>query len=245
MNSPWGTRLQVSLRSLFVGVLLIAVGCAALSHPTKAWLLTVVALSMLLFLIASVRLIIERGPRQTFAIGFLLCGALHAIFFLGVEVEPTKALLEEAYYQFGRPEVAASTTMGRLQRGEEGDAVKALQTALNEHLPKGKQVQVDGDFGGGTRVAVEAFQKLKGHQVDGIVSVMTWRELGPEGRRALQMYGLPTSVTKSLTADYFIQIGGWLVTLAVASMGGHLASSAHAQRLKASSEKSRAMTSLD
>lgn len=233
MSASKNTGLQVSLRTLLLLVAVIAVGCGALTHPTKVWLLTVAAMSMVLFLMAAVSSIFERGDRRTFAIGFLLCSTLHAIGFRGIDEEPTKALLEEAYYQCYPAETATSfSVVGRLERGDEGEAVKAVQTALNEHMPKRRKIDVDGDFGGGTQSAVEAFQRLNGHKVDGVVSVSTWRELGPEGQRALRMFGLPEFPTISIAAEYFIQIGGWLVTLLVGFVGGHLASAAHSRRLE-------------
>ena len=63
-----------------------------------------------------------------------------------------------------------------LRKGDKGEDVKTLQTALNEAgYDCGK---VDGIFGKNTQKAVKAFQKDKGLKVDGIVGRNTWTALG-------------------------------------------------------------------
>jgi putative chitinase len=64
-----------------------------------------------------------------------------------------------------------------LRKGSEGPDVAQLQRQLNEHLPAGEKLTVDGDFGGKTDAAVRAFQKEHGLEADGVV--------GPKTRAAL------------------------------------------------------------
>jgi peptidoglycan hydrolase-like protein with peptidoglycan-binding domain len=66
----------------------------------------------------------------------------------------------------------------RLKRGDKGNAVRAVQTALNgiindvgEHRFALKE---DGVFGFETEKAVRDFQKGKPHEADGIVDPQTW-----------------------------------------------------------------------
>ncbi|MGH1418699.1 MAG: peptidoglycan-binding domain-containing protein [Hyphomicrobiaceae bacterium] len=62
-----------------------------------------------------------------------------------------------------------------LQRGSKGEDVKALQKLLND---QGYELEVDGNFGRGTRAAVRAYQKEKGLEVDGVAGTATQESLG-------------------------------------------------------------------
>lgn len=61
-----------------------------------------------------------------------------------------------------------------VQRGSDGDAVRAVQTQLNAH---GHQLAVDGAFGPRTERAVTDFQRGHGLVVDGLVGPQTWQAL--------------------------------------------------------------------
>ncbi|MCU1367180.1 MAG: Peptidoglycan-binding domain 1 protein, partial [Ilumatobacteraceae bacterium] len=87
------------------------------------------------------------------------------------------------------PAVSTSTTAvtkGRVvtspsdnvKKGDTGDGVKQIQTALKN---KGYKVTVDGDFGQQTDTAVKAFQKKSGLKQDGIVGPKTWAKLSAAG----------------------------------------------------------------
>lgn len=56
-----------------------------------------------------------------------------------------------------------------------GDAVRTLQTMLNEQINAG--LDVDGEFGPLTEQAVKNYQTLHGLEVDGIVGAETWEAL--------------------------------------------------------------------
>jgi peptidoglycan hydrolase-like protein with peptidoglycan-binding domain len=60
-----------------------------------------------------------------------------------------------------------------LREGSSGEAVRQLQTALQEtgHNPG----PIDGHFGPETLAAVKAFQQERGIGVDGVVGPITWR----------------------------------------------------------------------
>lgn len=62
-----------------------------------------------------------------------------------------------------------------LSVGDKGKAVRQLQGALKK---RGFNIQVDGDFGPGTRNIVISFQASKNLVRDGIVGKKTWRALG-------------------------------------------------------------------
>lgn len=62
-----------------------------------------------------------------------------------------------------------------LKIGSKGEAVRQLQLSLFHH---GYQINIDGDFGRGTRDAVRAFQRANGLVADGIVGRVTQEKLG-------------------------------------------------------------------
>ena len=69
------------------------------------------------------------------------------------------------------PTPAPSPTPGLLSSGAQGEAVKQLQTRLQElGYYSGK---IDGDYGSGTKSAVQMFQKINGLDADGIAGQKT------------------------------------------------------------------------
>ncbi|HJA49671.1 MAG TPA: peptidoglycan-binding protein [Candidatus Agathobaculum intestinipullorum] len=70
-----------------------------------------------------------------------------------------------------------------LREGATGPGVQLLQYFLAivgeyyEQLPRWQASQIDGIFGPGTRAAVEAYQRMMGLTVDGIVGRSTWNAL--------------------------------------------------------------------
>ncbi|MDP9240017.1 MAG: peptidoglycan-binding protein, partial [Actinomycetota bacterium] len=70
------------------------------------------------------------------------------------------------------PTWSALTTTVR--RGDNNDAVKAVQHLLNR---QGKSLAVDGDYGAETEAAVNDFQRSHGLTTDGVVGTQTWMQL--------------------------------------------------------------------
>jgi peptidoglycan hydrolase-like protein with peptidoglycan-binding domain len=64
-----------------------------------------------------------------------------------------------------------------LRYGSSGQAVKALQAALNARLAQLSPLAVDGLFGPKTLAGVKAFQASQGLKADGIVGTLTWGRL--------------------------------------------------------------------
>jgi hypothetical protein len=63
---------------------------------------------------------------------------------------------------------------GKMRRGSTGEGVEALQKLLKD---AGYDVEVDGNYGRGTRAAVRDFQAKEGLTVDGVVGEDTWTAL--------------------------------------------------------------------
>ncbi len=62
-----------------------------------------------------------------------------------------------------------------LRRGDQNDSVRRLQEALNRN---GASLTADGNFGSGTKAAVEKYQRSKGLNDDGVAGSQTLRSLG-------------------------------------------------------------------
>jgi len=235
---PW----RISLRSFLGITTVIAVGCVAMAYASEWWLLVISAISLLIFMSAVVVVILDRKGRQAFAIGFLLCGAMHWAALKWSENVPTRLLLEKSYYFVGHASfevgrnspsgtgaVGGANSVGLLRNGDTGAPVAALQAALNEQPTARRQLQVDGDFGNRTEMAVTEFQRLQGHQTNGIVTLSTWRALGPSATRTLKLNGV-SGFLSATPGEQYVRIGCELVTLLFAYIGGHVALAARVGR---------------
>ncbi|GAB3625131.1 hypothetical protein GCM10027418_32180 [Mariniluteicoccus endophyticus] len=74
--------------------------------------------------------------------------------------------------------IAGPATQAKLaptvRHGDQGNAVRALQTMLRHH---GATIAADGSFGPRTRAALVSFQKKKGLATDGVAGPKTWAAL--------------------------------------------------------------------
>ena len=67
-----------------------------------------------------------------------------------------------------------------LYLGDYGIAVFKMQEYLNEFAAKSpslKSVRIDGEYGSGTRMAVQQYQYLKGLPIDGAIGKATWDDI--------------------------------------------------------------------
>jgi hypothetical protein len=83
------------------------------------------------------------------------------------------AKIESAY----RRQSGGKASLPLLRMGSKGAAVRELQVQL-EGL--GFLVEVDGDFGNGTRRAVREYQEMAGLKIDGVAGAATLRSLAEE-----------------------------------------------------------------
>jgi hypothetical protein len=84
---PPGVR--ISLREFLLLFIAFAIGFTALKFANQWWLAAIGGVTLLTFLAASIVAIIDRGPRQAYAIGFAACVIGYApLFMLGNEMDP-------------------------------------------------------------------------------------------------------------------------------------------------------------
>ena len=74
---------------------------------------------------------------------------------------------------------SSSSTQPKLRPGSRGQAVRTLQSKLNQ---RGASIAVDGVFGRGTASAVRSLQSAAGIGVDAVVGPETWRALDSNTR---------------------------------------------------------------
>ena len=73
---------RLSLRELLVFVALVACALASLRFASDGWLQIVVGITMLVFFAMLIRAAVDRGPRQVFALGFVLVMASYGIIIM-------------------------------------------------------------------------------------------------------------------------------------------------------------------
>lgn len=104
--------------------------------------------------------------------------------------------------------VAVLLGQASLQRGAGGDAVRTVQKALIELGYDLGRAGADGDFGGGTAAAVEAFQRGAGLQHTGAVDAATLRAINDQlqapGRASFAADGVLAQV---LSGDKVLALG--------------------------------------
>jgi hypothetical protein len=228
---PW----RLSLRGLMVLVGAAAVACAGLMNANQWWLTAFTAAALFVFMAAFVAAVIDRGPRQAFAVGFLLCVGLHLAALRWMTDMPTRQLLEMAYQQVSRNQLrltsSAAASSGQLKYGSSGPLVAALQEALNERLHPNPPLDVDGDFGQMTRQAVVNWQQFLGRPTTGVATLAEWRALGATGRAALKRHNVQSLVAMG-PGEEFMPMGEWTATLVVGLVGGYMAQAAWLRRTR-------------
>ena len=90
---------------------------------------------------------------------------------ISVTPDPNRATPTPSPTPTPTPTPSPTATPGLLKSGMQGSAVADLQTRLQAlGYYSGK---IDGDFGNGTKAAVQAFQEVNGLEVDGVVGTKT------------------------------------------------------------------------
>ena len=69
--------LQFSLRSLLLVAVVVAIGCAALIHPTEVWRQAIVTMTVLMLMISTLAAIFGQGSVRVSAGGFAVAGWIY------------------------------------------------------------------------------------------------------------------------------------------------------------------------
>ncbi len=113
----------------------------------------------------------------------------------------------------------AGTFTKELKLGDAGPLVEDLQRTINARLNPNPKIAVDGEFGGETQSAVEAFQKQKELKVNGIVATETWKALGPlvttdppvPNPEVINAAELPVTEADPLTGPPLVTCKAWAI----------------------------------
>jgi len=196
--APLSGRFRISLRELLVTVSLVALAIPSLQHASSTWLAIVAGVTMVAFFVALIGAVVDRGPRQAFAIGFALTMLAYGLILTngreivsGVNGSMSRNV-EFDYRQARLPTsqlmryVHAAVQRGQwfvllpdLHAGSSSDLAEVLQRMLNARMRPSPNLTADGDFGLNTQQAVRQFQAQAGLPVTGIVDGKTWNALGP------------------------------------------------------------------
>ncbi|HVT29879.1 MAG TPA: peptidoglycan-binding protein [Lacipirellulaceae bacterium] len=245
-------QFRISLRGLLLLVGLLAIVIPSLKYASDGWLVWVASFAIVAFLVALIVALVDRGPRQAFAIGFATTMLAFAVAPSSPWRDglPTTRLLRYIYPVVQRGEWIAA--FPSLLPGATGDLVEVLQRALNARTHPSPNIRVDGDFGPNTEAAVKRFQLQAGLvSAPGVVDDATWKALGPminprTGRILAQYVPLSTGagskpntfpitgisrVLRDPPPQVFMQIGEcwWAILLGYA--GGHFARHVYWRRL--------------
>jgi hypothetical protein len=177
--------LRLSLRELLVLMALFAVLLPSLKYASDSWLALVAAITMAAFVLAMIVAIVDRGPRQAFAIGFALTMAAYGLIVTNLPTQefdqwegrlPTTRVLRYVHSAVERSEWTQAVPV--LQRGAVEPMVEVLQRMLNIRLKPSPNLELDADFGPLTDRAVKLFQTQNGLDATGVVDTDTWKALG-------------------------------------------------------------------
>jgi hypothetical protein len=80
---------RISIAALMGGILFIAIGFAALKHPTPLGTSALATLLQGSFAIAILGAVIRRGPRRAFWAGFAICGGSYALLAFDLSPAPS------------------------------------------------------------------------------------------------------------------------------------------------------------
>jgi hypothetical protein len=110
----WAAFFRLSLRELFVFVALVALAVVSLKYASELWLALVAAITMVVCFAALIVAVVDRGPRQAFAIGFTLVAVGYTALLVGElpkDIDsslpsarlPTTLLLRHMYFSMRTP----------------------------------------------------------------------------------------------------------------------------------------------
>jgi hypothetical protein len=78
----WAALFRLSLREMLVLIAMVALAIASMKYASPAWRTCVYAITMAIFMWAAVISVIDRGPRQAFAIGMVLLMVIYGVLLI-------------------------------------------------------------------------------------------------------------------------------------------------------------------
>jgi hypothetical protein len=105
-RKPPEKLFRLSLQEILILLALLAMAIGSLRYATDAWLAMVMAVALVAFLVAVVEAAVDRGSRQAFAVGFVLCMVIYTYLVaaapLGFDVQKWARLSPEMNLDEGR-----------------------------------------------------------------------------------------------------------------------------------------------
>jgi hypothetical protein len=97
-TQPRGIR--ISLREFFALVAAVAVACAALKYANEYWLAVVSLVTLVAYVAATIVALVDRGPRQVAAVGFLATMSIYAALLYARRPEGAANTLPRSHPEF-------------------------------------------------------------------------------------------------------------------------------------------------
>ncbi|HEX2475889.1 MAG TPA: hypothetical protein VHK01_14150 [Lacipirellulaceae bacterium] len=80
--TSWTALFRLSLRELLLLMAMVALAIASMKYASTAWRTCVYTITMAIYMWAAVVAVIDRGPRQAFAIGMVLVMVIYGVLFI-------------------------------------------------------------------------------------------------------------------------------------------------------------------
>lgn len=81
-TTSWAALFRMSLRGLLLLIAMVAVAIASMKYASTTWRTCVYTITMAIFMWATVVAVIDRGPRQAFALGMVLLMVIYGMLFI-------------------------------------------------------------------------------------------------------------------------------------------------------------------
>jgi hypothetical protein len=81
-TTSWAALFRLSLRELLLLIAMVALACASMKYASPAWRTCVYTITMAIFMWAAVVAVIDRGPRQAFAIGMAILMVIYGVLIV-------------------------------------------------------------------------------------------------------------------------------------------------------------------
>jgi hypothetical protein len=80
--TSWAALFRLSLRELLLLIAMVALAIASMKYASTGWRTCVYTITMAIFMWAAVVAVIDRGPRQAFAIGMVILMVIYGVLLI-------------------------------------------------------------------------------------------------------------------------------------------------------------------